>query len=247
MDQAQKELQDTERGSVAGGQRREIAWAPPVPTPRATGPLVADEVPAALRAMLAADPFFAVPKGNGSAIERVDERTVGSGDELATVTQRSRVQRDGNFCRGSHQIAMLQGQQRLTIDATGQTWAGLIPLAMVSRTSNGQDAEDSTQQATSVRHEGDALFPLRQGAHTILTMEAQVRDGEEEAVSRGLRLDCKVGATVSASTVVAKATGTATELRCKNPLAKASMPPGQDVLYHWFADAGCFVNAPVAL
>lgn len=247
MDQAQKELQDTERGSVAGGHLREIAWAPPVPAPRASGPLVADEVPAALRAMLAADPFFAVPKGNGGAIERVDERTVGSGGDVLTVTQKARAQQDGNLCRENLQIAMLHGEEHFTVDGVGQSWAGLVPLTTVSRTSNGQGAQDSRQQALSLRHEGDALFPLRQGAHTVLTLEAQVRDDDDDTVSRDLRLDCRVGATVSASAVVAKASGKATELRCSSTQPSAPKGPAQNVLYHWFADAGCFVNAPIPL
>ena len=96
-----------------------------------------------------------------------------------------------------------------------------------------------------MHHEGDALFPLRQGAHTILTMETHVHDDAEDVVTRDLRFECEVGASMPASNLVATATGQATELRCRTSMPSAPKAPAKDVIYHWFADVGCFVNAPI--
>jgi len=232
---------------AAKGSRkwRTIAWAPPPPPPKVSGPLVAEVVPAALQSVLAADPYFTVPKGKGGEIERADERIIGSGTDAGTLTQRTQAQQEGNVCLMSQDLGVRAGALAYAIEARGRSWAGLVPLATLSRTTTSSVTGYSRQQVFSLRHEGDALFPLRQGARTVLTTESQVQDDAEEAVSRDLRFECEVGASMPASNLVATATGQATELRCRTSMPSAPKAPAKDVIYHWFADVGCFVNAPI--
>lgn|GEM_PF-4070041 len=246
LEKMQHQLKVSSVLGAGSGRLRTIAWSPsPLPEKAPDqDPLVAEQVPAALVATLKADPFFTIPAGKGQVIVRDGKRRSDPGPNGIPVSQQVRAQRQGDFCDvGIHTVAG-EGNDAFTSDLQGLSWAGLVPLTGTSRISSRFASGTARQQTRTITHEGDALFPLRQGARSTLVAQFQSRDDAGNTALNSVHWECEVGATASAASLVATATGETTELRCETSFPEVPEAPKQSVRYHWFSDAGCFVHDP---
>ena len=103
---------------------------------------------------------------------------------------------------------------------------------------------NSGYHTTALSHQGGLLFPLKEGANHAFSLDALSVDSKKVATALKLQLSCRVGATGPASAIIAGTAGDQTELQCHMTYPTYPTLPPQDQVYHWFSEAGCFVQDP---
>jgi hypothetical protein len=217
-------------------------------TPIAATPLTPQVDPTlpiddAVRAALT-DASFHVPDGHGVALEHAGKRVNTVGTVKVPVAMINKVHREvGNLCRLEQQVTAGDTEPFVTT-GHGLTWAGLLPLSITSRMASKYAIVNSSYHTTALSHQGEPLFPLVEGTAHAFSLDALSVDPKKVATVVKLELSCRVGATGPASAIIAGTAGEQTELQCRTAYPTYPTLPPQDQVYHWFSEAGCFVQDP---
>lgn len=197
----------------------------------------------AVRATLSGASFH-IPDGHGVALVPAGKRINTVGTVKVPVAMVNKVHRDaGNLCRLELQVTAGDADLFVTT-GHGLTWAGLLPLSITSRMASEYAVVDSSYHTTALSHQGGPLFPLVKGATHAFSVDALSVDPAKVAIATKLQLSCRVGTTGPASAIIAGTAGEQTELQCRMTYPSLPTLGPHDQVYHWFSEAGCFVQGP---
>ncbi|WP_159017459.1 hypothetical protein [Cognatiluteimonas profundi] len=190
---------------------------------------------------VAGDAFFQLPVGTGEVAHRSGTRIV---NQTVPVTADGSVQRvaGSNQCRLDITVLAGEGGLVRTV-ATGQTWAGIIPLSMRSKTSSQYAVIDGVIKAVAIDKLVGQPFPLVAGNTFGWSVTYENVDNTTGTTRYGQDWSCRVGATAPASTSIPGMPGEQTELQCNVRFVSLALPP-QDQVIDWYSAAGCFMQDP---
>lgn len=237
---ARLEAKRLRRGDRAGAVVPATPIAASSSTPQVDPTLPIDD---AVRATLT-DASFHVPDGHGIALEHAGRRVSTVGTVKVPIAMNNMMHREmGNLCRLEQQVTVGDTEPFVTT-GHGLTWAGLLPLSITSRMASKYAIVNSSYHTTALSHQGGPLFPLVEGAAHAFSLDALSVDSKNVATVVKLELSCRVGASGLASAIIAGTAGEQTELQCRMTYPTYPTLPPQDQVYHWFSEAGCFVQDP---
>lgn len=212
-----------------------VATAPPV-APVATKPASAD-----LASKIASDAFFRLPKGKEAPLHRSGSRVVNKTLPVSSDTTLRRVP-GSNQCHLEQTVLAGEGGMYKTV-ASGETWAGFIPLNMRSQMSSKRGVIDSVLKAVAIEKTMGKPFPLVAGNTFGWSVSYESLNNSTDIARYGQDWSCKVGASAPASTTIPGMAGKQTEVQCHLSFVSVPAPP-QDQVYFWYDAAGCFMQDP---
>jgi len=233
--------------------------APPAPpavapvAPPAT-PAVAPEPPAVPAAakpgkpasvgidrQIASEAFFQLPAGKGAPLYRSGSRIVNKSLPVASDSTMRRVA-GSNQCHLEQTVLAGEGGKYKTT-ASGETWAGFIPLTMSSKMSSQRGVINSMLKAVSIEKTEGRPFPLIAGNSFGWSVSYESINNSADIARYGQDWRCTVGASAPASTSIPGMEGEQTEVQCRLSFVSLPAPP-QDQVFVWYDAAGCFMQDP---
>lgn len=148
----------------------------------------------------------------------------------------------GNQCHLEQTVLAGEGGKYRTT-ASGETWAGFIPLTMKSRMSSQRGVIDSVLKAVAIDKTVGKPFPLAAGNTFGWSVSYQSVNNSTDIARYGQDWSCTVGASAPASTSIPGMTGEQTEVKCRLSFVSLPAPP-QDQVFVWYEAAGCFMQDP---
>ena len=127
--------------------------------------------------------------------------------------------------------------------ASGETWAGIIPLNMRSTTSSERGVINTVLKAVAIVNQAGKPFPLTAGHAFGWSVSYEALNNSTDTARYGQNWTCTVGATALASTSIPGMAGEQTEVHCHVDFVSVPVPP-QDQVYVWYNAAGCFMQDP---
>ena len=205
----------------------------------------ADPVPlvnAGVASQIASAAFFQLPAaGGGESARRAGTRIV---NKTVPVMMDTTVQRvpGSNQCRlEMTTVAGADGAFKTT--ASGQSWAGFVPLSMRSRMSSQYANVDGVFSMIAIDKLVGQPFPLVAGNVFGFRASFENVDNSTGTMRFGQDWSCRVGATGPASASIPGMAGEQTELQCHQEYVGLTMP-AQDPVIVWYAATGCFLQDP---
>ncbi len=221
-----------------------IATAPAAATAMAPAPVAAQPGASAgqeIGKQIASDAFFQLPAGKGAALHRSGSRIV---NKTMPVTSDSTMRRlaGSNQCHLEETVLAGEGGiYRST--ASGETWAGFIPLKMSSRMSSQKGVRYSELKAVAIDKLVGKPFPLIAGNTFGWSVSYESLNNSIDTARYGQDWNCTVGASAPASTSIPGMAGEQTEVKCRLSFVSLPAPP-QDQVFIWYDAAGCFMQDP---
>ncbi|MHB8912888.1 MAG: hypothetical protein ACYC42_09640 [Lysobacter sp.] len=191
---------------------------------------------------IASAAFFQLPAaGTGESARRVGTRIV---NKTVPVTLDTTVQRvpGSNQCR-LEMTSLAGADGAFKTAASGQSWAGFIPLSMRSRMSSQYANVDGVFSMVAIDKLVGQPFPLVAGNTFGFTTTFENVDNSTGTTRFGQDWSCRVGATGPASASIPGMAGEQTELQCHMGYVGLTLP-AQDPVIVWYSAAGCFVQDP---
>lgn len=218
--------------------------APMLSIAPAAAPAVIQEKTAAyedIDNLIASNPFFRLPAGTGASLHRSGSRVV---NKTLPVMSNSTMQRvaGSNKCQLEQTVyAGEVGFNKTT--ASGQTWAGFIPLVMNSKTNGKRGVVDSVLKAVAIEKTVGQPFPLIAGNRFGWSASYESVDNASGTNHYSQEWSCTVGETAPASTSIPALAGEQTEVLCHLSFVSVPVPP-QVQVFVWYGAAGCFMQDP---
>ena len=235
-----------------------VAVAPSAEPPAAAAPVAEAPVAAALPAVpaagkpepssgqevarkIASDAFFQLPAGKGAPLHRSGSRIV---NKTMPVRSDSTMRRlaGSNQCHLEEMVLAGEGGIYKST-ASGETWAGFIPLKMSSRMSSQKGVRYSELTAVAIDKLIGKPFPLVAGNTFGWSVSYESLNNSIDIARYGQDWNCIVGATAPASTSIAGMAGEQTEVMCRLSFVSLPAPP-QEQVFIWYEAAGCFMQDP---
>ncbi len=147
-----------------------------------------------------------------------------------------------NQCHLEQTVLAGEGGMYKTV-ASGETWAGFIPLNMSSQMSSKRGVIDSVLKAVAIEKTVGKPFPLVAGNTFGWSVSYESLNNSTDIARYGQDWSCTVGASAPASTTIPGMAGKQTEVQCHLSFISVPAPP-QDQVYFWYDAAGCFMQDP---
>jgi len=221
-----------------------VVAAPPIAAAAPAVPATAQpEPPAApdIGKKIASDPFFQLPAGKGAALHRSGSRIV---NKTMPVTSDSTMRRRAGSNQCHLEETVLAGEGGIyKSTASGETWAGFIPLSMNSRMSSQKGVRYSELKAVAIDKLIGKPFPLVAGNSFGWSVSYESLNNSIDIARYGQDWNCTVGVTAPASTSIPGMAGEQTEVKCRLSFVSLPAPP-QEQIFIWYDAAGCFMQDP---